>query len=115
LISVVWRAIVRLAELRDHLPLVLTQADEVAISVQSRALQKAAELLGGRKKLAERLGVKVAEIEIWIAGGQATPREVFLRVVDLLIDEIPPSGGSSEPGDPPFSRSSAPFSHRDRD
>jgi transcriptional regulator with XRE-family HTH domain len=108
------RAIVPRAELRNHRPIVLVQADEVAISVQSRALRKAAELLGGQKKLAERLGVDVAEIEKWTAGKVAPPREIFLRVVDLIIDEITPSAGSSEPGEPPSSRSSAP-SYRDRD
>ncbi len=87
----------------------------MAISVQSRALRKAAELLGGQRKLAERLGVNVTEIEIWTEGKRATPREIFLRVVDLIIDEITPSGGSSESDGPPSSRSSAPSSHRDLD
>jgi transcriptional regulator with XRE-family HTH domain len=88
----------------------------LAISVQSRAVRKAAELAGGQKKLAERLAVSVAEIEKWAAGKSATPREIFLRVVDLIIDEITPDGsaGSSDPDGPPSSRSSAP-SHRDLD
>jgi DNA-binding transcriptional regulator YdaS (Cro superfamily) len=87
----------------------------VAISVQSRALRKAAGLLGGQKKLAQRLGVNVAEIEIWTDGKRATPREIFLRVVDLIIDEITPAEGSSEPDEPPAGRSSAPFSHPESD
>jgi hypothetical protein len=103
------------AELRDHLRIVLTRADEVATSVPIRALQKAAELAGGRKRLAERLGVKGAEIEKWLAGKEALPRDLFLRVVDLIIDEITPPGDPSEPNDAPPSRSSAPSSHRDRD
>ena len=86
----------------------------MTVSVQSRALRKAAELAGGQKKLAERLGVSVAEIENWIAGRTATPREIFLRVVDLIIDEITPAEGSSEPDGAPSGRSSAPF-HRDLD
>jgi len=86
----------------------------LAVSVQSRALRKAAELAGGQKKLAERLGVSVAEIEKWAAGEAATPREIFLRVVDLIIDEMTPADGSSDPDGPPSSRSSAPF-HRDLD
>jgi hypothetical protein len=109
------RAIVPRAELRNDPSIVIGQADKVATSVQSRALRKAAELLGGQKKLAERLGVSVADIEKWSADKGAVPREIFLRVVDLLIDEITPSEGSSDPGEPPSSRSSAPFSHRDRD
>jgi transcriptional regulator with XRE-family HTH domain len=110
----VQRAIVPPAQLRDDSRIVLTQADGLAISVQSRALRKAAELAGGQKKLAERLGVSVADIEKWTAGKPATPREIFLRVVDLIIDDITPSEGSSDPDGPPSSRSSAPF-HRDVD
>jgi DNA-binding transcriptional regulator YdaS (Cro superfamily) len=78
-------------------------------------LRKAAELVGGQRKLAERLGVSVADIEKWAAGKGLPPREVFLRVVDLIIDEITPSEGSSESGEPPAERSSTPFSHRDFD
>ena len=87
----------------------------MATDVPIRALQKAAELAGGRRLLAERLGVKAAEIEKWLTGTQAMPRDIFLRVVDLIIDEITPSGDSSEPNDSPPGRSSAPSSHRDRD
>jgi DNA-binding transcriptional regulator YiaG len=108
------RAIVPFADLRDDSRIVLERADALAISVQSRAVRKAAELAGGQKKLAERLGVSVAEIEKWAAGKTATPREIFLRVVDMIIDEITPADGSSEPDGPPSSRSSAPF-HRDLD
>jgi DNA-binding transcriptional regulator YiaG len=112
----VQRAIVPPAELRDDSRIVHARADPLAVSVQSRALRKAAELTGGQKKLAERLGVSVAEIEKWTAGKAATPREIFLRVVDLIIDEITPAegSGSSDPDGPPTGRSSAPF-HRDRD
>jgi len=95
--------------------IVLTRADEVATNIPIRALQKAAELVGGRKRLAERLGVKAAEIEKWAAGKEAIPRETFLRVVDLIIDELTPSGDSPESDEPPSSRSSAPFSRRDLD
>lgn len=77
-------------------------------------MRKAAELVGGQKKLAERLGVGVAEIEKWMAGKTATPREIFLRVVDLIIDEITPAEGSSDSDGAPSGRSSAPF-HRDPD
>jgi transcriptional regulator with XRE-family HTH domain len=112
--AVARRAIVRFAELRDDARIYLGRAAALAISVQSRALHKAAELAGGQKKLAERLGVSVAEIEKWTAGKSATPREVFLRAVDFIIDEITPADGSSDPDGPPASRSSAPF-HRDLD
>jgi DNA-binding transcriptional regulator YdaS (Cro superfamily) len=77
-------------------------------------LQKAAELVGGRKRLAERLGVKAAEIEKWAAGKEAIPREIFLRIVDLIIDETTSSGDSPEADEPP-GRSSAPSPRRELD
>jgi hypothetical protein len=79
-------------------------------------LQKAAELLGGRKKLAQRLGLKVTDLEKWTAGGEETPRDVFLRVVDLLLDELTPGPGDSpESDEPPSTRSSAGSTQRDFD
>jgi len=87
----------------------------MAASVQIRALQKAAELAGGRRALAERLGVKAAEIEKWASGKAELPREVFLRVVELIIDELTPEGDASESGDPPAPRSSSAWSPRDCD
>lgn len=56
-------------------------------SVYSRAVMKAAELLGGRVELGRILQVPVAEIELWIAGEAKPPRETFLRVVDIILDE----------------------------
>jgi hypothetical protein len=73
----------------------------VAASVYSRAIQKAAELLGGRERLAKVLFVPVAEIEKWIADKARPPREVFLRVVDIVLDEGAPSGDSESREPPP--------------
>lgn len=84
-------------------------------SVQIRALQKAIELSGGRRALAERLGVRAADIEKWLDGKAEPPRELFLRVVELIIDELTPEGDASESGDPPAPRASAAWSPRDRD
>src|SRR2546421_10775005 len=89
------------------------EARIVAITVQSRALRKAAELLGGQKRLAERLGVEVEDIEKWSAGTRRTPREIFLRVGDLILDELPsPADSSDPPSEPPPTPSSAPISRR---
>lgn len=81
------------------------------LSVQIRALLKAAELTGGRKQLAARLGVKPEDVEKW-AAGTAIPREFFLRIVTVILDEVAPSEGLSDPPDVPPSRSSAPASPR---
>ena len=75
-------------------------------SVYSRALQRAAELLGGRDKLAHILQVPKADLDTWIAERSKPPRDVFLRVVDLILDETAPAEGSG-PQDPPPPRDAA--------
>jgi len=82
----------------------------MAASVQRRALQKAIELAGGRRALAERLGVKAGDIEKWASGRAEVPREAFLRLVELIIDELAPGEGA---GDPPAPRSSSARSPQD--
>jgi hypothetical protein len=66
----------------------VTRSRSKARDVQSRALRKAAELLGGRKPLAERLAVQSDDIEKWTLGGARIPHDVFLRLVDLILDEL---------------------------
>lgn len=75
-------------------------------SVHSRALRKAAELAGGLDKLARRLRVKSPELLDWMNGKAEVPTDVFLKTVDLLLDEMPVPPGS-DPGDPPSPRESA--------
>jgi len=61
-------------------------------------------MAGGRDELARALQVPLADIEKWILGEKKPPREVFLRVVDLLIED---SAGSDSAGDPPIGRDAA--------
>ena len=70
-------------------------------NVYSRALLRAAELAGGRDKLAYTLRVPKAEIDHWIAGESKPPREVFLRVVDLILDETAGEGSDTPDAPPP--------------
>jgi hypothetical protein len=72
----------------------------VASSVYARTLQKAAELIGGQAKLCRYLHVPAAELRKWIDDKGVPPIGVFLRVVDFIIEETPPPGNSSDPGDP---------------
>lgn len=67
--------------------------------VYSRTFQKAAELSGGVRKLARELRVPAADIEKWIAGAGEPPLPVFLKAIDLVLDETQPPGGLSEPPD----------------
>jgi hypothetical protein len=77
----------------------------MAGSVYSRALQKAAELCGGRDELCRILKLPRADVDRWIADEEKAPRDVFLRVVDLILDESAPAGG--EGGDAPPPRDAA--------
>jgi hypothetical protein len=76
-------------------------------SVYSRTLQKAAEGAGGPKKLARVLRVPLADLEKWIADKDEPPMAVFLKAVDLVLDETTSSGAGSDPGEPPAPRDCA--------
>ena len=73
----------------------------VSVTVYSRALLRATELVGGRDKLASVLTVPREHIDKWISGDANPPREVFLRVVDLILDETAPANGSDAQGPTP--------------
>lgn len=78
----------------------------MAASVYSRAIQKAADLLGGRDRLAKVLLVPIADIDKWIADKAKPPREVFLHVVDIVLDESG-GAGTGEAVEPPPARDCA--------
>jgi hypothetical protein len=77
-------------------------------SVYSRTLQKAAELSGGQKRLARLLRVPMADLEKWIADKDEPPTAIFLKAVDLVLDETAPPNGGSEAADPSPPRDCAP-------
>jgi hypothetical protein len=77
-------------------------------SVYSRTLQKAAELSGGQKRLARLLRVPLAELEKWIADKDDPPTAIFLKAVDLVLDETAPPGSGSEAADPSPPKDCAP-------
>lgn len=79
-----------------------------AASVYSRAVRKAAEMVGGREELARTLQVAPADVEKWILGEKKPPRELFLRVVDLLIED---SAASDAAPEPPAGREAAGDAH----
>jgi hypothetical protein len=84
----------------------------MSFSVYSRALSRAAELLGGRDKLAKILQVPTAELDKWISDKAKPPREIFLRVVDLIIDESAQAGRGDDAAEPPPPRDAAGSSRR---
>lgn len=79
----------------------------MAASVYSRAVQKAVELAGGREQLSRRLRVPKADLDVWLADEAKPPRDVFLRIVDLILDETAPSQDQDAEGDAPPPRDAA--------
>ena len=63
-------------------------------------------MIGSRTKLCRYLHVPANDLEQWIADERTPPLGVFLRAVDLVVEETPPLAGS-EPGDPPAPREGA--------
>lgn len=61
-------------------------------------------MAGGRAELARTLQVPQADVDKWILGEKKPPRDVFLRVVDLLIED---SAGTDPSGEPPVGRDAA--------
>ena len=58
-------------------------------TLHSRALQRAAELLGGTEQLRAYLRVPMRQLQAWMQGKSRPPDAVFLRVVDVLAKEDP--------------------------
>ncbi len=57
-------------------------------SVHARTLEKAAELIGGERALARYLRVPMPELFVWMRGGVPMPDSVFLRAVDLVLNDL---------------------------
>lgn len=79
----------------------------MASSTYTRALKLAAELIGGQAKLRRHLRVPAADLQEWIEDRSVPPMAVFLRVVDLIIEETAPPA-ESNPVDPPTPRDCSP-------
>jgi hypothetical protein len=59
--------------------------------IHKRALRRAAEIVGGNEELRRCLSVSEAEFSSW-AGMRDLPREVFLRLVDIITEKQPRGG-----------------------
>jgi len=56
----------------------------VEITVQTEALRKAVEILGGEEQLGARLGLSAGTIRLFITGRIRLPQRLFLQVVDII-------------------------------
>jgi hypothetical protein len=53
-----------------------------------RTFEKAAEILGGERALARYLRVPMPELFVWMRGATPVPDSVFLRAVDLVLNDL---------------------------
>lgn len=53
-------------------------------SVHARAMKRAAELVGGKSALREKLRVPMRDLERWMDGGEKPPMDAFLKAVDIV-------------------------------
>lgn len=58
----------------------------MAEPVQSRVLQRAAQVVGGYGELQRRLQASRDEMRSWIHGAAVPPVAVFAKLVDILLD-----------------------------
>ena len=54
--------------------------------IHNRALRRAAQILGGEEQLRLHLGATEIDFSSW-SGLQELPRNIFLRLVDIITDE----------------------------
>ena len=60
----------------------------MASSVKTKALQIAARKLGGPRKLRDYLRMPTADVVSWLSGMQEPPAPVFLRALELILDDL---------------------------
>jgi hypothetical protein len=69
-------------------------------AVHRRALRRALELAGDVDALARQLKVPSTAVRFWANGSQALPPDIFLKIVDLLLDhsmaELQPPAAKGE-------------------
>jgi hypothetical protein len=58
----------------------------MASRVHMQALRRASDILGGSPQLRGYLKVSAVALAVWMSGTATTPTEVFLKVVDLIVE-----------------------------
>src|SRR5438874_2201830 len=54
------------------------------LTVQARALRRAADILGGKDELRAALRVPMPRLEEWLQGAALPPMDIFLKAVDII-------------------------------
>ena len=58
----------------------------MANAMHMQALRRASEILGGSPQLSGYLKVSAVALGIWMSGQAVPPTEIFLKVVDLIVE-----------------------------
>jgi hypothetical protein len=58
----------------------------MANGMHMQALQRASDILGGSPELRGYLKVSAVALALWMSGQAAPPTEVFLKIVDLIVE-----------------------------
>jgi hypothetical protein len=65
----------------DNCPL----APETRVTIYTRVLHRACQILGGVDQLAGHLRVSVGVVHKWLEGDDVPPSNIFLHAVDLVL------------------------------
>jgi hypothetical protein len=68
----------------------------MAYSVKTKTLQVAARKIGGPRKLRDYLRAPSADVVSWLAGVTEPPAPVFLRALELILDDLDSSANRPE-------------------
>ena len=60
-------------------------APPARVTVHTRVLHRACQILGGVDKLARHLKVSPQMVHSWLDGDEVPPAGIFLRAVDLIL------------------------------
>lgn len=55
------------------------------VTVYTRVLHRACQILGGVEQLARHLKVSLALVHTWLEGEDVPPSTIFLKAVDLIL------------------------------
>jgi hypothetical protein len=51
-----------------------------------QALRRASDILGGSPELGSYLKVSAVALTVWMSGTASLPTDVFLKIVDLIVE-----------------------------
>ena len=63
-------------------------APPTRVTVHTRVLHRACQILGGVEKLAKHLGVSVNLVHRWLDGDDVPPSRIFLKAIDLILPSV---------------------------